>query len=316
MTAGWIVFEIAINVFQALLFLHFLKSCVPITRPSRVADAVCVLACAGFYTLYLFFDIGITDSVSATIFFIYLRVVSNERWYILALWTLTKEVIALAVVGLMLELCLVVTSATHELLMQPGTLRIVFVISTNLVLFLVVFIFSHKMNKKDSPLALPALLYFLGTNIAVYLAIEMMFSLQVTQLLNADWHLFTAYGAMFVCSILTVFLYHIMTDVVQKKNQSQIALEHARMMKQHQQVLTEMYQDTISRQHDFKHQLQTIEQLVAKGNSDAAKVYLSEYEKKIGNTDAFITGSIAIDALLTAKLITCMQNNIEFKQRH
>ena len=81
-----------------------------------------------------------------------------------------------------------------------------------------------------------------------------------------------------------------MTDVVQRENQSQIALKHAQMTRQHQQTLTDIYQDTIARQHDLKHQLQAIEQLVAQGNSEAAKKYLAEYENKIEGSEVYVTG--------------------------
>ncbi|MEF9879614.1 MAG: GHKL domain-containing protein [Clostridia bacterium] len=312
MTVGWMIFEVAINLFQSILYLFFLKSCVPLAKKSWLADCFCVTACAVFYSLYLFWNIPVTDSLNVLIFFVYLCFVSKERWYVLALWVIIKEVIVVTTVGIMLAICQALTSASREMLMEPGMPRIIFVLSTNFVLFLVFFIFSRSIRKTDSPLAVPALLYFLVTNIAVFFAIEMLFSVQVSHINDLDWHIFAAYGAMFVCSVLSVFLYHTMTAVVQKENQSQIALNHAQMTKQHQQMLKDIYQDTIARQHDLKNQLQTIEQLVAQGNSKTAKEYLAEYEKAINRSEPFMTGSIAVDALLTAKLLTCKQNHVEF----
>lgn len=312
MTIGWMIFEIAVNLFQSIIYLLFLKRCIPAAKESKIADFLCVTACAGFFTLYLFFDISVTDSVNVIIYFIYLRYISNERWYVLALWVMVKEVVVVTIVGLMLATCQALTSATHAMLMEPGELRVIFVISTNLVLFLAFFVFSRIIRKRDFPLAVPALLYFLGTNIAVFFAIEMLFSIQVAHLGNSDWHVVAAYSAMIICSILSVLLYHTMTDVVQRDNQSQIALNHAQMTRQHQQVLTDIYQETIARQHDFKQQLQTIEHLVAQGNSETAKAYLAKYEKSVGGSERYITGSIAVDALLAAKLLACKQNHIEF----
>lgn len=311
MTIGWMLFEISINLYQSIICVYFLKRCVPVENTVKIADCLCVAACTAFLTLYLFFDIAVTDSINAIIFFVYLRYVSDKRWYVLALWVMVKEVIVVATVGLMMAACQTLTSATHEMLMEAGVLRVIFVISTNLVLFLVFFVFSRIMRKVDYPLAVPALIYFLGTNIAVFFSIEMLFSMQVSALWNTDWHIFAAYGAMISCSILSVLLYHTMTDVVQRENQSQIALKHAQMTRQHQQVLTDIYQDTIARQHDLKHQLQAIEQLVAQGNSEAAKKYLAEYENKIEGSEVYVTGSVAVDALLTAKLLACKQNHIE-----
>ena len=232
------LFEISINLYQSIICVYFLKRCVPVENTVKIADCLCVAACTAFLTLYLFFDIAVTDSINAIIFFVYLRCVSDKRWYVLALWVMVKEVIVVTTVGLMMAACQALTSATHEMLMEAGALRVIFVLSTNLVLFLVFFVFSRIMRKADYPLAVPALLYFLGTNIAVFFSIEMLFSMQVSALWNTDWHIFAAYGAMISCSVLSVLLYHTMTDVVQRENQSQIALKHAQMTRQHQQTLT------------------------------------------------------------------------------
>lgn len=312
MTVGWTVFEILINIYQAVIYLLFLKKCVPITRSSRLADCLCVVACAGFLTLYLFFDIPFTDSFNVIIYFLYLRYVSNERWYVLGIWTIVKEVIVVATVGLMLALSRTLTSATHEMLMEPGALRLLFVASTNLVLFLVFFIFSRRIQRNGSPLAVPALLFFLGINISIFFAIEMLFSIQILSFSDTDWHIFAAYGGMIACSILSVFLYHMMTDVVHKQNQSQMALNHAQLTRQHQLELTDIYQETIAHQHDFKHQMQTLEQLVAQGDAQAAKEYLDEYRKKIQSTQRYITGSIPVDALLASKSPAYKQHHISF----
>ena len=312
MSIARILFEISVNLFQSTIYMLFLKKCVPITRDNKLADLACVIACTAFFTLYLFFDIPVTDSLNVVIYFIWLCFVSNERWYVLGMWAMVKEIVVVATVGFMLATCQMLIGATHAMLMEPGSLRIVFVISTNLVLFLALFVFSRRIQKDRFPLAVPALLYFLGTNIAVFFSIEMLFSMQVLGFGDNDWHIFAAYGAMFACSVLSVLLYHTMTAVAQKENQSQIALNQAQMTKQHQQVLQDIYQDTIARQHDFKHQLQTIEQLVAKGNSEMAQKYLAEYEKQVSSSEAFITGSIAVDALLTAKQLACRRNDIEF----
>ncbi len=313
MTVGWTIFEIAVNFYQSVLCLFFLKSCVPIQRPSRIGDALCVAACTAFYTLYLFFDISITDSLSVLLFFIYLRFVSDERWYVIAFWVIVEDAISISIVGFMEQLCLALTAITHTVLQEPGPSRVVFVISTNLVLFLVFFIFTRRMRNSHSPLAGQALSYFVGTNIAVLFAIEMLFSVQVTQHGNADWHIFAVYGALLVCSLLSVFLYHLMTDTVRKENQAQLALNHAQLTKEYQKALKDMYTDMIARQHDFKHQLQTLEQLVQQGDSAEAKAFLSEYEKHLADSNTFTTGSIAVDALLTAKVLACKQNNIEFQ---
>ncbi len=311
MSIPWIVFEIGINLFQSSLYLYFVKSRVRISRPSKIADAVCILACTAFYTLYLFFDIAITDSIHIVIYFVYLLITSDEPWYISAFWVVVKEAISVATIGLMLQLCLTLTSATFEMLMAPGLLRIAFVLSTNLTLFLILFVVS-KMKRTYSPVELPSLLLFSITNLAVLFAIEMLFSIQIQPSHENDWHIFAAYGALFLCSISSVCLYYLMTTISKKENAAQIALNHAQLTKEHQEALRDMYTDMLACQHDYKHHLQTMEQLVQQENTQAAQ-YLAEYKEKINERKTFVTGSLSVDALLTAKLLACKNKHIEFE---
>lgn len=311
MSTVWTLFEIGINLFQSVICLYFIKSRVRISKPSKAADIVCVGVCTIFYTLYLFWDIPVTDSINIFLFFIYLLVVSDEPWYVSAFWIVVKEAVAIATIGAMLQLCLGLTGATYNALMMPGTQRLVFVISTNMALFVVLFLGS-KMKRSYSPVAVPALLLFLFTNIAVLFAIEMLFSVQIRPLHEAARHIFLAYGALILISILSVLLYHLVTTIVQKANDAQMALNHARLTKQHQQTLQDMYTSMLACRHDFKHQLQTIEQLVRQENS-AATEYFSKYKESVADRAVIMTGSLPVDALLTAKLSTCRNRGIDLR---
>ena len=192
-----------------------------------------------------------------------------------------------------------------------GPLRFIFVMSTNLAMFFVMFIFS-KMKRTYSPVEVPALLLFLATNLSVLFAIEMLFSLQVQVSNQKDWHIFAAYGALFLCSAFSVWLYHFMSQTVQKENAAQIALKQAQLTKEHQKALEDMYSDMLAYQHDFKHQLQAIEQLIQQQPPQAA-AYLAKCKEKINERNAFVTGSIAVDALLTAKQLACRNKRIDFE---
>lgn len=103
-----------------------------------------------------------------------------------------------------------------------------------------------------------------------------------------------------------------MTQTVQKENAAQIALKQAQLTKEHQQALQDMYSDMLARQHDFKHQLQAIEQLIQQQPPQAAE-YLAKFKEKINERNTFVTGSIAVDALLTAKMLACKNKCIDFE---
>lgn len=311
MSSGWVAFEIVINLFQSVLFLWFVKSRSHIIRTSKMPDVIAVMACTAFYTLCLFVSIPVSDSIDMLIFWIYLLCVSNDRWYISALWVVLKEVIALTTIGISMEVFTLIAGASYETLLLPSTLRIVYVLSTNLLLFIVYFTVS-KMKKSYSAPNTPALCVFLVSNILIFLALDIVFALHIQQQ-NEDWRFFAAYAFLFANAILSVFLYHLMTDVVRKEQQAQLALSHAQLTREHQRLIKDIYTDMLARQHDFKHQLQTIEQLVEQGCSSQARAYVAEYKQRIANDEAFVTGSIAVDALLTAKKLTCRKNSVDFE---
>ena len=73
-----------------------------------------------------------------------------------------------------------------------------------------------------------------------------------------------------------------------------------------------MYETLTARQHDYKHHLQTLEQLVS-GSSPTAKEYLESIAKEAAQEDMIVTGSPEVDALLTVKRRTMHEKGIEFK---
>lgn len=311
MSSGWVVFEIMINLFQAILFLGFVKSRAHIIRSNKIADVLAVIACTIFYSLFVFWPMPFSDSFNILIFWIYLLYVSSDPWYISAFWVVLKEVLGLATVGISMETFNLIASVSYQSLLLPSTLRIIYVLITNMLLFIVYFAAS-RMKKSYSPISTPALCLFLVSNILIFLALDIVFALHIQQQ-NEDWRFFAAYAFLFANAILSVFLYHLMTDVVRKEQQAQLALSHAQLTREHQRLIKDIYTDMLARQHDFKHQLQTIEQLVEKGCSSQAKAYVAEYKQRIANDEAFVTGSIAVDALLTAKELTCRKNSVDFE---
>lgn len=308
----WLSFEIAINLFESILFVHFFKSIIYVRKNSLIADGFCALTYTAFLTLYLFFDIPISDSIGCFIFYIYLRYISRESAIICALWVILKEVLSIASVGFMLQLNLTLLSVPYELISTPTPYRIVFLISGNFVLFIEFYFFS-KFRKNHSALHIPALLLFFGINISVLILIELIFSLQVKKNFDSSAPFFLAYSLLILCSVFSVILFYIMTSLADREQRVQVAFNQAQLTKKHQQVIQNMYTNMLKQEHDIKHHLQTMEQLVLHEGSAAAKTYLLDYQSNLKKSRHFLTGSIAVDALLIAKSISCEQYHIELQ---
>lgn len=308
---AWTIFEIGVNLYQSLLCYYFLKHCVNISRPSIWKDCLVVLSLAGFLTLYLFFDVPFSDVWGALFHFVWLMSVSDDPWYIKAFWITVKEIIIVFIAGIMTHLFMLITP-DHDLLLMPGSIRLFFVLTANLAFTIVFFTLAQlKSRKHIQSFSVLAIFFFL--NLCILVALEILFSLQVQNAFASSFPFFAAYLALIACSILSVVMFYLMSHTAQKQRETELTLSHARLTRQHQQALTNMYTDFIARQHDFKHQLQTLEQLVEDGNAQAAQKHLQAYQQNLPQHQTPITGSLAVDALLNAKQLECERQHIKLQ---
>lgn len=305
----WTFLEISVNFFEAFIYLYFFKNRINVCKKSTAADAICLISYTAFLSLYLFFYIPFPDSFGGVIFAFYLHYVSDERWSACILWVIFKEVIVIATIGLMLQIFLSVLSVPYDLILAPTRYRLVYILSTNFVLFIEMFFFS-RAKAQYSSLHWSALLIFVALNVSLLIIIEILFSIQIQQLYSSDIPFFISYALLIFCATLSAILFHLMTSISAREHQAEIALNHIQLTEEHQLVIQDMYADILKQKHDIKHQLQVIEQLVASNNSASAQQYLDEYKAKMPQKDDFLTGSISVDALLTAKSLACKHHNI------
>ena len=313
---AWTLFEICVNGYEAVLHLFFLKSRVHIAKKSPAADALAVLAYTAFLSLYLFFPIPLSDSIGVVIFLIYLLRMAEDPWYVSVLWCLFNQVVSIGTISLIYQLFVSVLRFPYGLLMEPGAYRLAFVLIGNFILFLVFFSLS-RVRKDNSPLDWSALLLFFGINALSLFVIETLFFFQARYAFESPPPFSMLYVALILISVFSILLYFTMTSLSRRKHRAELALNQAALTQDYQQSLKELYADMIARQHDFKQQAETLRQLVEQGDLDAARAYFDAYEKKAApSKSAFVTGNLAMDALLTAKSIACSNGDIAFRLTH
>lgn len=309
---AWTLFEVGINLFQSILFLLFLKSKIHIIRNNRLADVGVVLISTAFLSAYLFYSIPIPDTFGCLFFFVYSLWMSDDRWFTCALWIVLGEILIITTASLLTSFYLRAFSLPYEMILIPGHYRLFFVVFSNFTLF-IEFFFFMRTKRNTSALNWSALFLFLGINLLVLSIGDMLFWFQMKN--NIEWELpfLAADIALVLITILSMALLYIMTTLTERKYQSEIALNQARYLRDYQSTLTDMYTDMVARQHDFKQQIQTLEQLIEHSDSDTAKSYFNKYKTKMVNKDTtFITGNLAVDALLTAKALSCNHQQISF----
>lgn len=309
----WNAFEIGVNLFEAILFLLFLKNRLHIARKKPLADFLCAGAYTAFLSLYVFYPVPVPDTAGCLILFAYACHMSDERWTVCALWVMINEIVVFATVSMTTQSYLMICSQRYDALLAPGTHRLYYVLVSNLAMAVALLAVS-RIKRKNTALDWTAILLFLLVNALILTALEVLFFFQVRHGFEPSPSFLALDAILAAISGLSMVSLYMMTTISNRQHQTEMALHHARLTRAHQQTLKELYAALVARQHDFKHQLQTLERLMASGNTEEAQRYFNSY--RCGAADAgltFVTGNLAMDALLTSKALACQSEQIAFE---
>lgn len=307
----WLLFEIGVNLYQAMLILYFMKSRLNIIKEEKLIDVLFLLLCTVYSSASLFFDVYIDDIYMFFIPYLYALVMSTDKWSISVFWTVTLAVLFASTVGLVSHIFMSVLSLQMNAVMQPGLLRVCFIIATNTILTLIIYSAS-KLERDNLFLSWRPLLSFLSISISILIAEESFFSLQ-SKIEGSATVFNLGYASLLVGSFMSILLFHFMTETSKNENRYKSEASLYEISRQHQNEFSQMYSDFISRQHDFKHQLDTLEELIKENNNTDAQTHLINYRAELSEARTFMTGSMPVDALLTAKQLTMKNNDITFK---
>ena len=175
---GWTIFEIGVNAYQAFLMIAFLRSQMEAKAAVGCKEALCFLAISGFFTLYLFWDIRVTDTLVFLFPFLYAISALRGRWMEKLFWVLITAVVMLT----MTNLCIVFFSLAgsgkwNSLLLTKTPGRILFVGSVNLLITLMLFCFV-KVRRGKGPISQDGLRILLTQNAFCMLLLEAFFYFQ------------------------------------------------------------------------------------------------------------------------------------------
>lgn len=310
----WIAFELAINLFEGLILLMYVRQSFSYDRKHPVADALVVLGCAGYLSAFLFQLIEYRP-------FIDLLVYAFPAAYALALSTEKKLSVVywLFVMAVIFNIISVVTYPLFSLLPQVLHIRFpagktedfIRIISTNIALYgglrLVI-----QIKKDCPPPGASSYAAFILTLSFALLVEESLYALFLSAGDALPLPFFLAYVGLIAFILMTLVLFRIVSADAERKSRYQTEIALLSLTRQHQQELSQMYETLTARQHDYKHHLQALEQLVS-GSSATAKAYLDSISREAGDEDIILTGSPEADALLTAKRRTMREKGVEFR---
>ncbi len=307
----WNLFEISINAYESFLMIYFLKSRLHIKEDSHLADILCLLSCTVFYSLYLFFSVPINDLVVFIFPLIYVYVMATDHFGLSLFWISILSILFVSTIGVSTHIFSTIFSHQLPLLSTPGLYRAIYIITSNLILSIVIFSAS-KIRKDIFGLSWPVMFVFLVMSVSILISEECLYQLQIRTHFSS--YIFSiGYLGLLICSILSILLFHFMAESTNQENQYKTELNAIRLSQKYQEEFTSIYNDFMIKEHDFKHQLETLKALISENNNTEAQNYLNSYTSQLQNIRPFMTGCLAVDALLTSKALTMKSKNIDFK---
>ena len=290
----------------------YVKQCFTYEKKHPIADVLLVCSCAGFLSYFLFFDyILYLDYLLFLFPTVYAFLFSSERKISIAYWIAVLFFIFVSVPTTLFPFFEFSSTILQYKLPSQFTELFLCTVTGNLIL-----LFSLKsiIHLKEScpPSGPSSYISFILTLGFAFLVIESLFAMFIEIGSTLRTPFLMACLGMIAIVILTLFQFRIISFDTERKNRLQTEIMLLSLTKQHRHELSQMYETLAARQHDYKHHLQTLEQLVS-GGSPAAKEYLDSIAEEAAREDMIVTGSPEVDALLTAKLRTMREKGIEFK---
>lgn len=311
---GWTVFEIGVNAYQALLLIYFVRHRFHMVRPQLTYAWIAgTLTCTALSS-YLFIDIPITDTVIFLIPLIYACCISDDAWYLKLFWIAALATALLGLTNLMINIFLSLFNATWEQIMSETALRIAFIVCLNISLLVMILIMVRLGKTNMDVLSWVTLGIFLLMLLIDLAIIELLYA---TRAYSSNSNASTAFTATSVCVLLSaglaLALYEIMAVNAARQKKNEAELQKMQLLQSHYQEMKTMYAYMASYEHDLKHQLNLIQTLLANGEQEKGEEFYRQLSASQETRHLFITGSTAVDALLTVKKLTMDKCTIRFE---
>ena len=285
-------------------------------RPERTRKQIAVSsALTGFLfaaglTVYLYVDIPVTDSVLFVLLFMYALYLFEGEWYVKLAWTIIDCVMMVMSTTLFTVLFISITGVTRDILTASTGIRIAFVIMANAFMFSVYYAIS-KVRWRQDRLSLPPLLLFLGLAISLLICQEMQYSMLPQEgVPQKSVSISIIFISVISGGILVLFA--MLSSQAEKRAEMEIQANTAALTRKHYSEIKGMYQGMLQQQHDMKHQINALEEMIAEGNLAESTNYLSQL-RQTALPLRYATGCVSVDALLSAKTAVMRQSGIDFE---
>ncbi|MBR2601171.1 MAG: sensor histidine kinase [Clostridia bacterium] len=306
---GWYLFEAAINLYQGFLLIFFMRKVLHYANPSLWTDLISIIITGALLSIHQFTDSTIPDTLIFLIPLTHALVLSKEKWYLCVLWTLVLGIVAIGTTELVGNVLSAAWSVSWDALLENTTKRLVFVVGTNISMTIVIVLIG-SIRRTRSATAVRTVMVFLAILLVELCINEGVYYLQTQKPESQEAYVWIS-ACTLVCVGLVILLYEMTNAMAEKQRQAELAKQVSDLSQAYHDELRLTYQKMLADQHDLRHRLDLIEQLLENSNGQDRREIM-EIVKGAALPDLMMTGCTAVDAVLTAKKSAMQHAGIEF----
>ncbi len=290
----WQIFDILINLFQGFMMFYFVfKKLKPVYTGILPALAVTILTGA-FLTCHSYFEWEIPDTFVFLIPLGYSLICSRMKWYIILLWNAVLAMLVVGITDLIANLHMSIYASSWEQIMQDIPLRMMCTVIINAFILLAVYLITRRTKHDTSAEMIPTVVITCTELIDLGIA-EVLFSLEVHVEGSHEYLLYAGMGLLFV-SLMQIVLYERFAYARKEIDRNKAMVASLETTNRYIADIKSIYTACLAQQHDIRKQLELAKSLYAVNRGAGEKLP----DIRIPGPE-FMTGNVAVDALLTVK---------------
>ena len=305
----WPVFEIGVNLYQASLMVYFVNKRCNLRQHPICYDAILVLtitlAICGTNALHS----PLLDNAVLFIPLVYTLWLRQTKNLVSVFWCFVLCIIFTVDATITSGVITLLTNSSWEYMLQQNDVRVLYIISANLMHTLLIVGLGNLGTRRHILSAGTTICFLLSLAIQFAVA-ACFFSIRVSISEIIPAAIYGSIGTL-VAMVLTILFYEMMIRQAEKQRRLELENQTVLLAENHMEEIRTIYSNMLSTQHDLRHRIAAAEEILA-ANGVRAPQEAIDLLKDTKVLNEYITGNVAMDAVLASKTAIMKESGIRF----
>lgn len=300
-----LLLDLLITAYQGILLVYLIKRQFVQRSHSILFEIASVSAFVLFFSVIQYLNVPIPEALVVIIPILYMKATSHERFMVCIFWAILDIFLLLGTLTLVSGMFDMQIAMNGNVLAASEETRIIYYFAGTAALTVVMNI-AARFSKTTHVISRTETVLFILMLLLSFCINECFFIARLAG--REDVSLLIGSTCSFIVMILTMILYERLTERTRKQREMELEARTVQLVAEHQEELKNIYTYMLAEQHDLRHRVAAAEEILASVNiSTEQRGKVLALLKAPEQPRLFVTGCIAVDAILKAKL-TVMEN--------